>query len=152
MTASWCRIAPFALTQCDTSTLVPGSPFDLVARQYFLPNMKQLVAEFIRVCTTCQHVKHDLRGEQGLQKPLPIHTWKWQSICMDWVLGFHEVTQNGKTLHAVLNVTNRATRMVYFISSCKIESAEDTADLMFWNSFRLHDLPRSIISDRDPRL
>ena len=49
-------------------------------------------------------------------------------------------------------MTDRATHMVHFIPTCKIESAEDTADLMSWNIFRLHCLQRSIISDCDPRI
>ena len=104
----------FALTQCHTGILRghwgPRKTFDLVARQYSFPNMKQLVAEFVRVCPTCQHVKPDRRGEQGLLQPLPLPTRKWQSICMDWVLGLPEVTRNGKTFTAVLTVTDRATR------------------------------------------
>ena len=71
---------------------------------------------------------------------------------MDWVLSLHKATRNGKPFTAVLTVTDRATRMVHLVPTCEIESAEGTADLMFWNSFRLHGLPRSIISDRDPRL
>ena len=42
-----------------------------------------------------------------------------------YLYGLPEVTRNGKT------VTDRATRMVHFIPTCKIESGEDTADLMF---------------------
>ena len=126
-----------------SATLGPGKTFDLVARLSTFPNMKLLVAEFVRVCPTCQHVK---------PQHLPLPTRKWQSICMGWVLGLNKVTRNGKTFNAVLTVTHRATRLVQFIPTCKIECAEDTADLMFWNSFRLHGLQRSINSDRDPCL
>ena len=70
----------FAITQCHTGIIRghwgPRKTFDLVARQYSFPNMKQLVAEFVRVCPTCQHVKHDRRGEQGLLQPLPLPTRK----------------------------------------------------------------------------
>ena len=146
----------FAITKCHTGILCghwgPRKTFDLVARKYTFPNIKQLIAEFVRVCHTSHDVKLDRRGEQGLLQPLPLPTRKWQFICMDWVLGLPEVTRNGKTFTAVLTVTDRATRMVHFIPTCKNESAEDTADLMFWNIFRLHGLQRSIISDRDPCL
>ena len=71
---------------------------------------------------------------------------------MDWVLGLHKVTRNGKTFNTVLTVTDRASRMVRFIPICKIDSAEDTADVMFWNIFLPSWTLLSIISDRDPRL
>ena len=56
-------------------------------------------------------------------------------MAMDRVLGLPEVTQNGNAFNVVLTVTDRATRMVHFITSCKIESVEDTTDVMFWNMF-----------------
>ena len=44
----------FAITQCHTGILRghwgPRKTFDLVPRQYSFPNMKQFVAEFVRVC------------------------------------------------------------------------------------------------------
>ena len=49
----------FALTQCHTGILRghwgPRKTFDLAARQYSFPNMKQVVAEFVRVCPTSQN-------------------------------------------------------------------------------------------------
>ena len=106
--------------------------------------MKQLVAEFVHVCHTCQHVKPDCREKQCLLQPLPLPTRKWQSICIDWVLGPHEMTRNGSNFNAVLTVTDRATRMVHFVPTCKTESAEDTANMMFWNIL-VHGLQGSII-------
>ena len=53
------------------------------------------------------------------------------SVCMDLVLSLQDVTRNG-------NVTDLATRLLKFIPTNKIESADDTAHLMFWNMFRLH--------------
>jgi transposase InsO family protein len=145
-----------AIESCHTGVLRghwgPRKTLDLVARKYSFPNMRQLVAEFVKTCPTCQAVKPDRRGEQGLLQPLPLPTRKWQSICMDWVVGLPEVTRSSQTFNAVLTVTDRATRMVHFIPTNKMESAQDTADLMFWNIFRIHGLPRSIVSDRDSRL
>ena len=71
---------------------------------------------------------------------------------MDWVVGLPEVTRSSQTFNEVLTVTDRATRMVHFIPTNKMESSQDTADLMFWNIFRIHGLPRSIVSDRGSRL
>ena len=86
--------------------------------------MKQLVAELVRVCPTCQNVKPDHRGEQGLLQPLPLPTRKWQYICMDWVLGLPDVTRSGQTFNAVLTVIDRTTRTVNLVPTCKTESAE----------------------------
>ena len=68
------------------------------------------------------------------------------------VVGLPEVTRSSQNFNAVLTVTDRATLMVHVNPTNKVESAPDTANLMFWNVFRLHGLPRNIVSHRDSRL
>ena len=144
------------IEQCHSTVLQghwgPRKTFDLVARKYFFPHAKTLVQEFVRACLTCQRIKPDRRGEQGLYRALPLPTRKWQSICIDWVLGLPVIVRNGQYFNAILTVTDRATRMVHLIPTSKSENAHDTANLLLWNVVQLHGLPRSIISDRDPRL
>ena len=144
------------IAQCHNSIVSghwgPRKTYDLVARKYSFPHAKTFVTEFCRACPTCQHVKADRRGEQGLFRPLQLPTRKWQSICMDWVVGLPEVTRNGRVYNAILTVTDRATRMCHLIPTVKSENAQETAQLLLQNVVRLHGLPRSIISDRDSRL
>ena len=71
---------------------------------------------------------------------------------MDWVLGLPNMFREGKLYNAVLTVTDRATRIVHFIPTTKEESAEMTAYLLLKNVICLHGLPRSIITDRGPRM
>ena len=130
----------------------PRKTYDLVARKYVFPHMKVLITEFVRACRVCQHIKPDRRGEQGLLQPLKLPTRKWQSISLDWVLGLPEVIRNGLIFNAILVVTDRATRMVHLIPTSKNEKAQDTAELLLRNIIRLHGIPRSIVTDRDPRL
>ena len=88
---------------------------------------------------------------QSLQLlPLPLR--KWQSISLDWVVALPALMRNGQLFDAVLTITDRATRMVHLIPTNAHETAEQTAELLFWHIFRLHGLPRSFVSDRDPRL
>ena len=126
--------------------------YDLVARKFHFQNMKAIVAEFVRTCPECQRAKPDRRGEQGELHPLPLPTRKWQSISMDWVVALPSVMRNGQIFDAVLTVTDRATRMVHLIPTNAHATSEITAELLLWHVFRLHGLPRSFISDRDPRL
>jgi hypothetical protein len=81
---------------------------------------------------------------------LPLPTRKWQSVSMGWVVGLPDVIRKGVEYNAVLTVTDRATRMCHLIPTVKKESAADTAQLVLWNVIRLHGLPRSIVTDRDP--
>ena len=52
---------------------------------------------------------------------------------------------------SILVVVNRLTKMVYFISTMEKTSAEGLARLFRDNIWKLHGLPESIISDREPQ-
>jgi hypothetical protein len=49
--------------------------------------MKREIAKYVSECDTCQRIKADhLRPVRNLQ-PLSIPEWKWENICMDFIVG-----------------------------------------------------------------
>jgi len=52
---------------------------------------------------------------------------------------------------SILVVVNRLTKIVHFISIIEKTSAEGLARLFRDNMWKLHGLPESIISDREPQ-
>jgi len=51
-------------------------------------NMKKDVAEYVNKCLTCEKVKADHQCPVGELRPLEIPTWKWDSISIDFVMGY----------------------------------------------------------------
>ncbi|MCO5575182.1 hypothetical protein L7F22_028979 [Adiantum nelumboides] len=51
----------------------------------------------------------------------------------------------------ILVIVDRFFKMAHFISCKKAASAPDIASIFVQHIFRIHGLPRSIISDRDPK-
>ena len=66
---------------------------------------------------------------------------------MDWVS-----LPSCQGYDAILTFTDRATKMVYLVNSRASDTALVIAHQLLHNVVRLHGLPRSLISDRDPRL
>ena len=60
----------------------------LLGRSYFWPKMSEDVEGFVRTCLVCQLDKTDRRAEAGLLQPLPVPDKPWQSISMDFIVGF----------------------------------------------------------------
>ena len=58
-------------------------------------------------------------------------------------------TKNGND--ALLVVVDRLTKMLHLIPTRKEISALELAQLFFNEIFRLHGMPKIIVSDRDPR-
>ena len=52
---------------------------------------------------------------------------------------------------SITTFVDRLSRRVHFVPSRMSDTAKDVAQLFFDNIFRLHGLPDSVVSDRDPK-
>jgi len=84
----------------------------------------------------------------GLLQPLPILEWKWEWITMDFVMG---LLQTQKSHDAIWVIVNRLTKSAHFLPVRMDYSPKKLAKLYIDEIVRLHGVPISIVSDRDPR-
>ena len=54
-------------------------------RDFHFPNMRRLVQEFVRACSTCQRYKSKHLHPAGLLLPLPVPSTVWADIALDFV-------------------------------------------------------------------
>ena len=113
--------------------------------------MKEFVDNHVRTCHTCQRVKSERKSSRGKIQPLLIPERKWQAIHIDWAPGLPPWPPNVGTYDAVLTITDRATKMVHFVATIRMEKATGTARYFIQNVIKAHGLPRSIICDRDSK-
>src|SRR5438132_1119929 len=76
------------LSKAHTSaySIHPGSTkmFLDLKTNYWWNGMKDDIAAFVACCDVCQRVKVEHQKPAGLLQPLPIPTWKWDEIGMDF--------------------------------------------------------------------
>ena len=58
----------------------------MIRKDFFWPNIKKEVAEYLARCLECQQVKVEHQHPIGLLHPLPIPEWKWETISMDFII------------------------------------------------------------------
>jgi hypothetical protein len=121
---------------------------ELVTKSYWWPKMRADIQHHVRTCNTCQFTKSKSVKPGGQLQPLPIPEDRWESIAMDFITDL-PCTPSGKD--AILVFVDRLTRMVLFAPCTKDIDALGTAKLLRTYVFCNHGLPRSIVSDRDPR-
>ena len=107
--------------------------------------MKRDIRDFVSRCLTCQQVKCEHQRPRGVSHRMPIPTWKWERITMDFVVGL-PTTVGG--YDSIWVVVDSLTKSVHFIPVQVKCMAEKLAELYISQIVRLYGVPISIISDR----
>jgi hypothetical protein len=110
--------------------------------------MKQDIVEYIAKCLECQQVKVEHKHPTGLLQPLQIPEWKWETISMDFITGFPRTVRKHDAIMVVVDKLSKETHFIPIKSTFK---AIDVANIFMKEIFRLHGLPKTIISDRDAK-
>ncbi|GAU39338.1 hypothetical protein TSUD_60890 [Trifolium subterraneum] len=116
-------------------------------KNYWWPNMKTEIAEFVSRCIVCQQVKIEHQKPAGPLQSLEIPEWKWEHITMDFVSG---LPRNQKGEDSIWVIVDRLTKSAHFIVVKSTYKASRYAEIFLEEIVKLHGVPLSIVSDRDP--
>lgn len=117
-----------------------------LAASFNWPGLYTDVKEFVRLCVTCQQNKYQTQKKMGLLQPLPTPSQVWEELSMDFIT--HLPNSFGHT--AIWVICDRLTKYVHFIALPTKFTASDLAHRFSVEICRLHGIPKSIVSDRDP--
>jgi hypothetical protein len=62
-------------------------------RNFWWTRMKREIARYVSECDTCQKVKDNHLKVYGILQPLPIPSWKWEDISMDFIVSLPNTSQ-----------------------------------------------------------
>ena len=72
---------------------------------FWWSGMKPEIARYVSECDTCQRVKAShLKVAETLQ-PLPIPSWKWEDISMDFIVGLPPTSQRHDSIWVIVDMT-----------------------------------------------
>ena len=121
----------------------------MLRKEYFWQNMKTKLVEYIARFFECQQVKPEHQHPAGLLQPLPIPTWKWEIISLDFVT---ELPKNQNLNDSIMVVVDKLSKVAHFIPVKTTYKATNIVDIFLKQFFRLHGISKVIISDRDPKI
>ncbi|XP_069152026.1 uncharacterized protein [Solanum lycopersicum] len=82
------------------------------SQYYWWCAMKRDISDFVSRCLTCQQVKCEHQRPEGVSQRMPIPTWKWEWITMDFVVGFPTTVGSYDSIWVVVD---RLTKSAHFI-------------------------------------
>jgi hypothetical protein len=119
--------------------------FQKVSKLFYWSGMRTTILDYVRQCSTCSQAKADRSRYPGLLQPLPVPQTAWEIIFMDFVEG---LPLSGHA-NAIWVVVDKYSKFARFVPLRHPFSAAIVAKLLMDYINKLHDLPKSIISDWD---
>jgi hypothetical protein len=112
---------------------------------YWWSRMKREIARYVSECDTCQRIKANHLKVAGTLQPLPIPSWKWEDLSMDFIVGLPNTFRHHDSIWVIVD---RLTKATHFLPVHTTHRAEKYAEIYIDQIVRLHGIPRSIVSDR----
>ncbi|XP_058757342.1 uncharacterized protein LOC131630580 [Vicia villosa] len=117
-----------------------------ISATFLWPGLHKDVKSFVRCCSSCQQNKYLTSKKQGLIQPLEIPKQVWEDLSMDFIT--HLPKSFG---HSVIWVIcDRLSKFAHFVALPSKFSAIDLARRFSVEICRLHGIPKTIVSDKDP--
>ena len=117
---------------------------ELLKRNYWWPGLKKDVKRYVQGCFKCQQNKVQHQRKAGELHPLEISQGLWQEISIDIIGPLPK--SNG--MDAIVIIVNRFTKMICLKVTTTNISSEGMAKIYRDNIWKLHGIPRKILSDR----
>jgi hypothetical protein len=119
-----------------------------VKRRFYWPKMDADIEPYVTSCDACQRNKPSHQATMGLMQPLPIPDRPWQQVSMDLIT---QLPRSRSGNDAIVVFVDKLTKMVHYAATTTTVTAPQLADIFMREIVRLHGVPESILSDRDPR-
>jgi hypothetical protein len=138
------------LLECHDASghLGKDKTMEQVKRRFYWPGMDETVRRYVTSCDACQRNKPSQQAPMGAMMPLPIPTRPWQQVSMDLIT---QLPRSRSGNDAIVVFVDKLTKMVHYVATTTTVTAPQLATLFMREVVRLHGVPESILSDRDPR-
>ncbi|CAO2206554.1 unnamed protein product [Urochloa humidicola] len=109
------------------------------------PGMKEDIKNYVQACQVCSQAKPEHCKLPGLLQPLPIPPQAWHTVSLDFIDGLPK----SKNFDTILVIIDKFTKYGHFVPMTHPYTALTVAQTYMNNIYKLHGMPKVIISDRD---
>ena len=120
---------------------------ELVSRNYWWPQMSRYISQYISTCDLCLWTKPWRHSPVGELQPLSILDTRWDMLSVNFVVELLESSRHD----AIITVIDSVSKRVHFVLTHTTVTVEGAARLFLYNVWKLHSLPKHVVSDRGPQ-
>jgi len=120
---------------------------ELLKRTYWRPGLKEDVKKYVQGCFKCQQNKVQHQKKAGELHPLEIPQGPWREISIDIIGPLPK--SNG--MDVIVVIVDLFTKMVWLKAITTNVLSEGIEKIYRDNIWKLHGIPRKILSDRGPQ-
>ncbi|GJY95908.1 putative reverse transcriptase domain-containing protein [Tanacetum coccineum] len=137
-------------SQKSKYSIHPGSDkmYQDMKKIYWWTNMKADIATYVSKCLTYAKVKAEHQRPSGLLVQPKIPQWKWDNITMYF---FTKLPKSSQGYDTIWVIVDRLTKSAIFVPIRETGPMEKLARMYLKEVVTRHEIPVSIICDRDPR-
>jgi hypothetical protein len=106
--------------------------------------MKREMVKYVSECDTCQRVKADHLRPTGNLQPMSILEWKWENICMDFIVGLPRTSHGYNSIWVIVDCLTKSAHSIPVSTTYRVRQY---AKLYISHFVRYHGIPKTIISD-----
>jgi hypothetical protein len=127
----------------------PGrdATLELIKRDYYWPNLRSDIEEWIKNCDICQRTKIIRRKPHGELKPVDPSPDPWKVLTTDLIVKLPPC----QGFDSIWTVTDKGTRMIHIAPTNETLDSEGAHKLYMDRVWKLHGTPEKLISDRGPQ-
>ena len=116
-------------------------------RNYWWLGVTKEIGKYMEKCDMCQRIKNRIEAQVGKLMVNEVSEKIWTYLTVDFITKLPLVA--GKD--AILVVCDILSKITHFVATTEGTLVEELARLFRDNVWKLHRLPESIISDREPQ-
>ena len=109
--------------------------------------MSRYISQYVSTCDLCLRTKLIRQAQVGELHPLQIPNSQWDTLSVDFVVELPLSSGHD----AVMTVVDSVSKRAHFILMHTTVTAEGTARLFLHQVWKLHGLPKCVVSDCGPQ-
>jgi len=109
--------------------------------------MSRYIGQYMSTCDLCLRMKPWRHSPVGELQPLSIPDTQWDTLSVNFVVELPESSRH----NAVMTIVDSVSKKVHFVPTHTTVTAEGAARLFLYHVWKLHGLPKHVVSDRGPQ-